>query len=367
MKQAGFPFFRLTASADGARRLHHGSLTGGGLGRPWSPGTGRPSPPPIIEGVPTPDSPLGFSQAYFLATQPAQGTADPVEVGQQLPSFSADGSRLPGGIASVAGTAASASTAAPTEAPPAAAAAAPTLLLVDGAGEPGAAQGLLWQAEASLASPRGRRPSHAKSCSVDFGLGQAVQEVCNRLTHLYASQRYAGQCQASHHRSTAVTLNTSCQQQRWRMTSIARIIGLQAADWVPPTVLQEPKHLHSPRSSGNLLSSGFQRLQGFTGMRANGGRAAPGMTPDRPSSPAVPTYSSLTQASAPNLGATAAGQPGMQWWQGDAGAAAGGGWPQGASPMPSAVMMVQRSANSVIVGASGKVYHRCALQESFFT
>jgi hypothetical protein len=35
--------------------------------------------------------------------------------------------------------------------------------------------------------------------------------------------------------------------------------------------------------------------------------------------------------------------------------------------MPSAAMMVQRSANSVIVGASGKVYHRCALQESFFT
>jgi hypothetical protein len=140
----------------------------------------------------------------------------------------------------------------------------------------------------------------------------------------------------------------------------SQIIGLQAADWVPPTVLQEPKHLHSPRSSGNLLSSGFQRLQGFTGMRANGGRAAPGMTPDRPSSPAIPTYSSLTQASAPNLGAAAAGQPGMQWWQGDAGAAAGGGWPQEPSPAPSAAMMVQRSANSVIVGASGKVYHRCA-------
>ena len=48
----------------------------------------------------------------------------------------------------------------------------------------------------------------------------------------------------------------------------------------------------------------------------------------------------------------------MQWWQGDAGAAAGGGWPQGASPAPSPAMMVQRSANSVIVGASGKVYHR---------
>lgn len=77
---------------------------------------------------------------------------------------------------------------------------------------------------------------------------------------------------------------------------------------------------------------------------------------DRAASPVGLSYNTLTQASAPNLGCQLGVGPAAsqgQWGSEGVWAAGGGG-----SPPPG--MQVQRSANSVIVGASGKVYHRWA-------
>jgi hypothetical protein len=89
---------------------------------------------------------------------------------------------------------------------------------------------------------------------------------------------------------------------------------------------------------------------------------------DRPSSPALLSYNSLSQASAPDLGrqhplggpaaAAAQGQWGLDGAFGAGFGTGGGGGLLGGSP--AAGGMVQRSANSAIVGSSAKLCHRCA-------
>lgn len=133
----GFPFFRLTASADGARRLQPpGGLL---LGRPWPPPAAcrrasSPSPPPpIIEGMPCSLSGLqddGFSCNW----QAVEGEQEREDSSTRLPSFRNSGGWVPG----------------PNP----------------GTDSPGADAG---------SQPGSRRAAgHAKSCSVDFG----VLEVC---------------------------------------------------------------------------------------------------------------------------------------------------------------------------------------------
>jgi hypothetical protein len=189
------PFFRVTASADGSRRLQSGGLLGSGanLTRPWTPGS-RPSasPPPIIEGVPSAPSPdaSGRDGGFFMDTgnkqilQLSAGTCEAADGKVQAPSFSASGGRLPGAIVSASGgipaglpplRTSTGGTAATT-----AAGLAAGLFIMSGdgtsqSGTPQSAPAADCPSPTAARSPTGRSPrggrfSHVKACSVDFGM-----------------------------------------------------------------------------------------------------------------------------------------------------------------------------------------------------
>lgn len=183
--QPGFPFFRLTASADGSRRP--GGLLGGGAGRPWSPSLGVPPPSipelgrasPIQEGAvcalpldSTAEAVGGssFFDTYSSTQQPSSSmAAAAAAVGAapgQTHSWSTDGS--PVLAATLAGGAAAAAPAAATAAP---------LPSVDGSltAQTLSESGGTHTEACSSPTPATRRISHVKSCSVDFGL---LAEVC---------------------------------------------------------------------------------------------------------------------------------------------------------------------------------------------
>jgi hypothetical protein len=187
------PFCRVTASADGSRRLQLGGLLGSGtnLTRPWTPGR-RPSasPPPIIEGVPSVPSPdaSGRDNSFFMETgntqilQLAAGTSAAQDGTVQARSFSGSGGRLPGAILSASGGIPAGLSPLKTSTGGAAAAGVAAGLLImsgDGTSQSGTPQSGVPAADCpsptAAGSPVGRSPrsgrvSHVKACSVDFGM-----------------------------------------------------------------------------------------------------------------------------------------------------------------------------------------------------
>lgn len=198
--KASFPFFRVTASADGARRSYANDMTAlggtaGHAGHPWAMGWPSASPPPIQEGVPAAEPAFLASGRGLPAGCSDHGSghcagpqADPVlAAASQRASFSTDGARM---------SAASEGALQFGRASEAAAAAATAVSQAEASPPSASTHQLLLLGEASptgCSKAGGSRGGHAKSCSVDLSVFEVrvCLVVCSTLITVLAGFKHA--------------------------------------------------------------------------------------------------------------------------------------------------------------------------------